>query len=59
MIVPRMPLEEFPPPGALVPVGEAVVGVGVGVVGVLVGVGGGGVDGGEVCLDFVGFADDG
>ena len=58
MIVPRMPLEVLPPPGADVSVGVGVVGVGVGV-GVLLGVGAGLVDGGEVCLLFVGFAEDG
>jgi hypothetical protein len=57
MIVPRMPLEVLPLPGAVVPVG-----VGVGVGGGELGGGelGGGdvlVDGGGVCLDFEGVAE--
>jgi hypothetical protein len=56
MIVPRMPPEVLPPAGGVVSVG---VGVGVGVVGVELGVGAALVDGGEVCLEFEGFAEDG
>ncbi len=56
MIVPRMPPEALPLPGVVVAVGVGVVGVGVGVelegVGELLG-------GAEVCLDFVGVAEDG
>jgi hypothetical protein len=58
MIVPRMPPEVLPLPGAVVPVGEGEAG------GVEGGVelGGGGellLGGAEVCLDFDGVAEDG
>ena len=58
MIVPRMPLPEVPPPPG------AVVSVGLGDAGGVVGGGelGGGeleLGGAEVCLDFVGVAEDG